>query len=133
MHLDTIEPLEPSHSILRKLLNLRPQLVTLHIKIIYRTYPWDQLSRITATDPVHQRSTDRAEVIGHRIACGDGLVLGEHSKLVLATDVRRSRLVDNEIGCKGGRVDLMVIRAVANEGGDEVGTFDRLQSFSQIN
>ncbi len=126
MHLSAIDSLEPSHSVLGKLLNLGLQLVVLHIKIIHSTNPRNQLSRISATDPIHQRSTNRAEVIGHGAARGYGLALSIFSKLVLAADVRSSSLIDDEIGRECRRMDLVVVGAVTDERGDEVWTFDRL-------
>jgi N-acetylglucosamine kinase-like BadF-type ATPase len=98
VHLSAVDSLEPSHSVLGKLLNLGLQLVALHIKIIHSTNPWNQLSRVPATDSVHQRSTNRAEVISHCAARGDGAALSIFSKLVLAADMRRSRLVNDEVG-----------------------------------
>ena len=100
VHLSTVSTLEPSHPILGKLLNLGLQLVALHGKVIHSTNPWNQLSRISAANSVHQRSTNRAEVISHRIACGNGFALSILGKLVLTADMRGSRLVDNKVGCK---------------------------------
>ena len=65
-------------------------------------------------------------MIGHGAARGYGLALSISGKLVLATDVRSSRLVDDKIGRECRRVDLVVVAAVTDEGGDEIWTFDRL-------
>ena len=98
MHLSTVDSLEPSHPILRELLNLWLQLIALHIKIIHSTNPWDQHSRITARHPVHECTTYRAEIVGHGAARGDGLALSKFGELVLAANVRRRRLFDDEVG-----------------------------------
>ena len=126
VHLSAVDSLEPSHSVLSKLLDLGLQLVVLHLKIIHSPYSWDQLSRVPGTDPIHQRSTNRAEVIGHGAARGNGLALRINGKLVLAADMRSSRLVDDEVGRERRRMDLVVVAAVTDERGDEVWAFDRL-------
>jgi hypothetical protein len=127
VHLSTVDAFEPSHPIFSELLNLRPQLIALHIEIVNSTNPGNQLSRVPRTDPVHQCSTNGAEVVGHCVARGDSPALSIPSKLVLAADMRCSRLIDDKVGCECRRMDLMVVGAVADEGGDKIWALDRLK------
>lgn len=98
MHLGPFDAFEPSHPVLSELFNRRLQLIALHIKVIHGTNPRNQLPRIPAADSVHQRSTNGAEVVGHCAACRNGLALSIPGELVLAPNMRRSRLIDDKVG-----------------------------------
>ena len=41
--------------------------------------------------------------------------------------MRCSRLIDDKVGCECGRMNLMVIGAVADEGSDKIWALDRLK------
>ena len=124
--LSLLQPLEPLHPILRKLLNRRPQLLTLHIEIIHRANPRNQLSRISAANSIHQRATNRAEIVRHLVASHNCFGLRETGEFVLAADVRCCGGVDDEVRGECAGVDLVVVGAVADEGCDHVGTLDGL-------
>ena len=128
MYLVAVEPTKPSHPVFSKLLNLWFQLIALNVKIIHSPYSRYQLSRVAATNPIHQRSADRAEVVGHGVAGGDRLALSISGKLFLATDVGSSRFIHHKIGRECRRVDLVVIGAVAYERSNEIWTFNRLHA-----
>lgn len=66
-------------------------------EIVHSSDPQDPLIRVPATDPVHQRSADGAEVILHGVTRGDSLALREFGQLVLATDVFDLRCLDDEV------------------------------------
>lgn len=69
-------------------------------KVVHSSDTWDGHIWIPATAPIHQGTTNAAEMIGHCIARGDSAALGEDCDLVLTADMFECTLLDHEIGCK---------------------------------
>lgn len=130
IYIPLVKTFEPGHSILCELFNFGLQLFTLHIKVIHGPNPWYELARISTADPVHQSTTDRAEIIGHFIAGCNGLALGVSGELVLTSYVGGGSFVDDEVGCERRGVDFVVVGTVTDEGGDKVWSLDRLKLIS---
>lgn len=95
--------------------------------IVHGPQPHHVHVREPTRDPIHQNTASATEVILHSIAGSDGVVLGEFGQLVLATDVLRGGLLDDEVGAEGGGGDLAAIRAVADEGLDKAVAFRGLK------
>lgn len=85
---------------LSKLLNARLQLRLMQRIIIHCSQPHHVHAWKASRDAIHQDTTGTAEVVLHCIACGDGVVLGEFGQVVLAADVLRGVLFDDEVGAE---------------------------------
>jgi hypothetical protein len=122
MLLYTLRTMEPGNPRPRVNLNLRFQCSLVQIEIINSANPRDQHSREPGRDSVHQRSTDRAEVVLHGVAAFDGLVLRELGELVTATDVLGLGVFDDEVGGEHACCDFTAVGAVADERVYEAGS-----------
>lgn len=89
-------------------------------KVIHSPDPHHILPGESSADPVHQRSADTAEMIAHRVARVDGLVLAELGEFVLAFEVLDSAVVNDEVGGEHAGCDLTAIGAIADEAVNEV-------------
>ncbi|CAK5266600.1 unnamed protein product, partial [Mycena citricolor] len=119
-----INTFQPAHPILRKLLDLRPQLRLVQAKVIHRPDPQDAVPRPRRPDAVHQRPARRAEVVRHRVALArHGAALRVRREVLAAADVRQVRVRDGEVGREHGRGDLAAVGAVAHECVDEPRAF----------
>lgn len=64
------------------------------------------------------------------MSSGNALALGEDRELVLSTYVRSSTLVDDKVRSKRRSVNLVIVRAVAYESGNQVWSLHGLADVS---
>lgn len=95
-------------------------------EVVHRPNARNTLPRPPRAPSVHERAAHRAEVVGHGVAGGDGLVLAVLRELVLAAEVLHGVVGDDEVRREHGGSDLAAVGAVADEGVDEAGGFDGL-------
>lgn len=112
------------------MLDPRLQLGLVQLKIINRPDSHDEIPWEPSADSIHQRAALGAEVVLHRVACGDGVVLREFGELLAATDVLGGGLFDYEVACEHGGGDLAAVCAVTDERVDEVLAFSGLLDVS---
>lgn len=89
--------LQPTHSILTKLLNPGLQLRLVQTEVIYSAdshyiLPWEPTA-----DPVHKRPANTAEVVLHRAARGDGIVLSKLGHFIFALEMFDRFVVNYEV------------------------------------
>jgi len=89
--------LQPTHSILTKLLNPGLQLRLVQAEVIYSANSHYVLPGEPTADPVHKRPADTAEVILHCAARGDGIVLSKLGQFVFALEVFDRLVIDYEV------------------------------------
>lgn len=73
------------------------QRIIIHCPQSHHVHAWK-----ASRDAIHQDTTGAAEMVLHSVACGDGVVLGEFGQVVLAADVLRGVLFDDEVGAECG-------------------------------
>jgi hypothetical protein len=137
----------PRQPVFGELFNFGSKLFALDIKVIHGANSWNQFpwvpkyqsamqvclsraSTVPAANSIHECSTDAAEVVGHTISGGDGLALLVFGELVFSPDMHCCGFVDHKVGRKSGGVNFVIVGAVADERGYEIGSFDRLKSLS---
>jgi hypothetical protein len=134
MLLRTLHTMEPGNPRPCVNLMLRFQRSLMQIEIINSSNPRDQHSREPRRDSVHQRSTDRAEVVLHSVAAFDSLVLRELGELVTATDMLGLGILNDKVRCEHARCDFTAVGAVADErvyeAGSRGGLFGALVRFT---
>jgi len=79
--------LQPVHSVLNKLLGLRPELRLMQLIVIHGADSAEAKAWEATATAVHQCATHRAKRARHRVACADGLAGRVGSELVFAADV----------------------------------------------
>lgn len=109
----------PRCTVLYELLDPRPQRRLVQVEIVHGADTHDFLSREAGADAVHQRAAVGAEVVLHRVACGDGAGLLEGFEYIGAADVFDRLVGDDEVGRVGGGGDFAAVGAVAHKGVDE--------------
>ena len=95
--LNTLTALEPTHAVFAERLDPRLELRFVQLEVIHRSNSRDGHAWIPARHSVHQRTAHRAEVVAHRVASRDCLVLRELRELVLASDMLERGVLDYEV------------------------------------
>lgn len=122
----TLQLRKPTDPILSEMLARRPQLGFGQAEIVYGPQTEDADTRKMFADPIHERATLRAEVVGHPFARGDMLGKSKGFEKFASSEVFKVRIANGDVGAEHGRVDLVAVSAVADEGVDEARGLSRL-------
>ena len=87
----------------------------MQVEVVDSAYPQEVLAGKAAADPIHQSTTDGAEMVGHSVAGFDALIGRPGRELVFPTDVLHILVVDAEVGGEHGCGNLAAVATVADE------------------
>lgn len=83
--LDTLYARKPAYTILREYFLLRPQLGFMQVKIVHSTDTHNAKPWKSRADPVHKRTTSRAEVVRHIVSGSNCVFLTEGLQVITTT------------------------------------------------
>lgn len=131
MLLDSFCRAEPVNSFTRELLESGLQLGCVKVEVIHGANAKNTVSRPARTHAIHEGATNGAEIVGHVVSGRNRLGLAIGSELLAAARMFQVCIGDDKVGGEHGRVDFVVVAAVAEEAVDQPRGFGCLITVSE--